>query len=153
MHAPILRRALGLLAVPALACVVLTGCGHSHDSAKAAAAASSAEANPTYSADVAQLENELTANLKTYFSAAHPIDSTKKAVQVTFPGTDVGKIETYAVKTFTPGVGHKGQTRTRWVNGVVTYALDLGSAGIPSPGTASIPAAAPASPSPSASKP
>lgn len=95
--------------------------------ASAEAAASSLRANPAYQHDKAQLEAELTANLKKYYNPQHPVTSTQDALRATFPKGSVSKIEAYGLRTFTLGVTHTGTVQTAWVNGVVAYALSLGA--------------------------
>jgi hypothetical protein len=123
-----------VLAAPGL--LLIAGCNGSTGSTAAPAASSahaavsSAMANPAVSADAAQLENELLANLKGHYDPAHPVKSVEAAVQATFPQGDTHKIEAYAVKTFTPGVltsGGPGSARSTWAQGVVTFALAQGA--------------------------
>jgi hypothetical protein len=143
-----LTRPAALLALCLITAAVTTGCGnasHGPAASSAHAAASSALADPTVSADLAQLENKLLANLKTHLNPAHPARSVEAAVQATFPDGDTARIEAYAVKQFTPAVlttKGPGSARDTWAQEVVAYALGP-------PGTAT--AAAPTGPSAAAS--
>lgn len=104
----------------------------------ARAAASSAMANPTVSADLTRLENELLANFQKEIKATpeHPVKAVQAAVHDTFPAGDTTKIEQYAVQTFTVTMVHSTTARHQWAAGVASYALAQGGA---SPGSASIP--------------
>ena len=137
------------LAIP-LAIASCSSSSHGH----ASSVASSLAANPTYSAEVNQLESELLANFKKDFKTTHPITSMEEAVRDTFPGGSSTKIVNYAVKTFTLSKAH-GKARQAWIQSVVTYALAQGATatgvgtGQPKvPGTTTSP---PASPSPAGS--
>lgn len=126
------------LAAAVIAVAALAGCGTQHPAASASAhaAASSAMANPAVSADVTQLENELLANLKGLYDPAHPVKSLDAAVKATFPQGDTRKTEAFAVKTFTPAVitsGGPGSARSKWAQGVVTFALAQGASPSASP--------------------
>ena len=130
-----------ILAAAAIAAAALAGCSSHGSQATAAgssahAAASSAMANPAVSADVAQLENELLANLKGLYDPAHPVRSLDAAVKATFLQGDTRKTEVFAVKTFTPAVitsGGPGSARSKWAQGVVQFALAQGASPSASP--------------------
>lgn len=120
--------------------VTLAACGSSHssgqpsaDASSARAAASSALANPTVSADLTRLENELLTNFQTEIkkTPAHPFRAAQAAVHDTFPAGDTAKIEQYAVQTFTVAMVHSPHARHDWAAGVASYALAQG--GSPSP--------------------
>lgn len=130
----------GIVAATAVAALALTGagCSSGHASQSAAAAASSLAADPTYQAQVKQLENELLANFQKYFDPHHPITSMESAVEHTFPGASASTIVSYAVKTFKLADRKRGPDQDAWMHGVVTYALAQGTQGVPS-GAASVP--------------
>lgn len=119
---------IGLAGLAILGSVTLAACG-SGSSSSGSAALHSLAANPTYSAEVAQLEAQLLANFKKDFSPAHPITSMESAVRDTFPGGSSTKIVNYALKTFTLKDAH-GHARQVWIQGVVTYALNQGATGV-----------------------
>lgn len=124
------------LAALAAAALILTAaaCQGTASNAGAAASASqraaSALANPTVSSDLNAAEQQLLANLKANFSAAHPVRSVEAAVRATFPQGDTTRIVNYAVKTFTLAVMHThgpGSARDTWAQNVVTYAQAQGA--------------------------
>src|SRR5260370_6154816 len=126
-----------------IAALLATGCAASHSAgAQAVASAhSSLIANPAYQQDKTRLENELLANLKKDFNPQHPVTSSENAVRDTFPQGDSTAIVNYGLKTFTGSAGYPGSAQPAWGQGVVIFALDHGAgAGLPSPGTASLPA-------------
>lgn len=123
------RVILGALAVA----VALAGCAGSLASSDVAPLATS-----TYvQQDTAQFEASLTANIQKDFNPAHPVKSVDTAVQATFPQGDMARIESYAVKQFTPADATSKTARDAWVQKVVAYALTQGA--LPSPGSADIP--------------
>jgi hypothetical protein len=104
----------------------LAGCNSaSHSSASGAL--SSAAANPTYSAEVTQLESELLAAYKKDFSPAHPVVTMETAVREVFPQGNTGKIAAYAVQQLNPGMTASKQARQAWAQKVVTFGLGQGS--------------------------
>ncbi len=103
------------------------GCSSaSHGSGSASGALSSAAANPTYSAEVSQLENELLAAYKKDFNPAHPVVTMKTAVHEVFPQGDATRIAAYAVQQLNPGMTASKQARAAWAQKVVTYGLGQG---------------------------
>jgi hypothetical protein len=156
MHILTARRAAGLLGV--LLALSLAACGSSSHSSQAGAAASSARAaasselaNPTVSADMAQLESRLLAAYQKNFSPIHPITSMETAIHVVFPSGDSKAIATYAVSKLTPAMAHHTNAgkaaRLLWAQQVVTEALGSNPGATASPGSANIPGA----PAPSSS--
>lgn len=122
------RRAAGLTGL-ALAALLAAGCSTSHSATpQAIASARSALATSSaYLADKARLESELTTNFQKTFDPKHPVKSTEAALQLTFPNGDTAAIVKFGVKTLTPAVYHKGQARTVWEQGLVTFALNNGA--------------------------
>lgn len=150
MTAPTIRNSaatvvLGLaLGLSAAACT-----SHGTSAPGAAAAASSAFANPVVSADVAGAEAIFTANFQKDFSAAHPVTSVKKAVTDTFPSGNTAAIEQYAVSSFKVSMVHDKTARQAWLQDVAAYALHQGGASAapsarmtltPAPGGSPVPA-------------
>jgi hypothetical protein len=105
-------------------------CQSSDHGAGARAAASSLAADPTYQAQVQQLQDELLANFKKDFHASHPVTSMENAVRDTFPGGKSQVIINDAVKTFSLKDAHKGAAQTAWMHDVVTFALAQGTQGV-----------------------
>lgn len=150
-----------LAAVTVLAAIALAGCSSSgsHHAGPAAssgrAVASSALANPTVSADISQLENELLTAWQSKFTPVHPIKSSEAAIMVVFPSGDVKAIAAYAVHSITPAMLHgtkdeKVAARKVWAQAVVANALKSNPNATLPPGSANIPGTT-SSPSPSAS--
>ena len=120
----------GAALVAALAVAGTAGCQSSDHGAGARAAASSLAADPTYQAQVKQLQDALLANFKKDFKAKHPITSMENAVRDTFPGGNSQAIINHAVKTFSLKDAHKGAAQTAWMHDVVTFALAKGTQGV-----------------------
>lgn len=120
----------GAAIAAALAVAGTAGCQSSDHGAGARAAASSLAADPTYQAQVKQLQDELLTNFKKDFQASHPITSMENAVRDTFPGGSSQAIINYAVKTFSLKDSHKGAAQDAWIHGVVTFALSQGAKGV-----------------------
>ena len=114
----------------ALAAGSTAGCSSSDHGSGARAAASSLAADPTYQAQVQQLQNALLANFKKDFHASHPITSMENAVRDTFPGGSSQAIINHAVHTFTLKDAHKGAAQTAWMHDVTTFALAQGVQGV-----------------------
>lgn len=113
------------------AALIAAGCGSGPGKARAAAEASSMLANPVYSAQASNLENQLLANLQAEFKArpGHPYADGKAAIKDTFPAGDASAIIQHGVQTFTLAVFHSkgpGSARQKWVAGVVSFALAQG---------------------------
>jgi len=129
-----MRRSTTALAAAAIVAALAAGsagCSSSSDhGAGARAAASSLAADPTYQAQVKQLQDALLANFKKDFHASHPITSMENAVRDTFPGGSSQDIINHAVKTFSLKDAHKGAAQTAWMHDVVTYALAKGTQGV-----------------------
>lgn len=147
-------RPAAAVAAVLMALTLLAACGSSssggqtaHDAASSARAReSSAMANPTVSADLTKLENELLAAFQKEIKAApaHPFKAAQAAVHEVFPAGDTAKIEQYAVSTFTVTMVHSKDARRGWAAGVASYALAQGATA--SPGSASIPGTTPTAP-------
>ena len=126
-----MRTAIALAGLAAAALLAGCGSGSGTHAGQAAAAASSVMANPTYSAEAAQLEGQLLANLQAEFKAhpGHPFTDGKTAIKDTFPSGDVSAIVQHGVQTFTLAVLHSsgpGSARQRWADGVIAFALTQG---------------------------
>jgi hypothetical protein len=153
MHTSRARRRASLAAVAIAALLGLGACSSSHSSDAGAAASSakaagqSALANPTYSADIAQLESELLTAYQQHFSPLHPFKSMMVAIHQVFPSGDASAIATYAVHQLTPAMAHKTAAgkaaRNEWAQKVVKDALGSNPNATASPGSAVIPGTTP----------
>ena len=127
---------LALIAVAALA-----GCAASRSSD--ASAVTSFTANPAVSADTTQLETELLASWKTYFTPVHPVRSSETAVGHVFPHGDTDATASYAVQQLSTsmigGTQAAKDARSAWAQKVVTKALASGSTATASPGVTASP--------------
>jgi hypothetical protein len=131
----------------AAALVGPAACSHSSGTTPGAAASSaharvsSAMANPTVSADLTTLENNLTLCLKQHAMSLHPVQDT---LACAFPNGDTKVLERFALDTFTPAVARTrgpGSARDEWVQGVAAKALATEQ--VPSGGGSTTPAASP----------
>jgi len=139
-----------MLVTAAVICLAaLAGCSSSGshqpgaEASSGKAAVSSALANPTTSADIANLEGQLLTAYQKNFSPLHPIVSMEKAIKVVFPSGDASAIATYAVHQLTPAMAHhnaKGKAaRAFWAQEVVNNALKSNPNATLPPGSAAVP--------------
>jgi hypothetical protein len=164
MHTSRARRRAGIAAAAIAALLALGACSSSHSSDTGAAASSakaagqSALANPTYSAEIAQLENELLASYQKNFSPLHPVKSMGVALHEVFPSASVSETATFAVHALTPDMAGKSAkakaARAAWAQTVVKHVLNENPNATASPGSAVVPGTTPqASPSTTGSTP
>src|SRR5690348_6524653 len=109
-----MRRRTALAGTALVAVLAVAGCSSSDHGAGARAAASSLAADPTYQAQVQQLQDALLANFQKDFHASHPITSMENAVKDTFPGAHVSAIVNYAIKTFSLKDRKAGPAQSAW---------------------------------------
>jgi hypothetical protein len=122
-------RTAACLAATVITAMAGAGCQGSNGNTPAQARFSSAMANPAASADAASLEGKLLAAYQAEINAhpAHPVTDIRTAVRDVFPGGNSAEIEQYAASHFTPAVVKPGTARQQYLQGIVAYALSLGT--------------------------
>jgi hypothetical protein len=134
----------------------MAGCSSSGSSGTDAAksAGQSVLANPTYSAEIAQLENQLLASYQKNFTPLHPIKSMGVALHEVFPSASLSETAKFAVNSLTTSMAGKSAkaqaARQAWAQKVVKHVLGENPNATAPPGSAVIPAVS-ASPKPSPS--
>jgi hypothetical protein len=140
-----LRRAAGLAAALLISGVALAGCtgSHSSDATAGKSAAQSIAAQPTVSADIAQLENELLASYQKNFTPAHPIKSMETTLHAVFPSASLSATATFAVDHLTTAMAHKTAAgkaaRDEWAQTVTEHILTENPNATLPPGSAAVP--------------
>jgi hypothetical protein len=151
------RRTAGFIAAAAAACLLAAGCSSSGSGSGGAAASSAKQAgqsvlaNPTYSAEITQLENELLASYQKNFSPLHPVKSMGVALHAVFPSASISETAKFAVGALTTDMAGKSAkakaARQAWAQKVVKHVIGENPNATAKPGSAVIPGV-PASPSP-----
>jgi hypothetical protein len=163
------KRARAVTAALGVALALVLGACSSSSSGSGAAAASSGVqagksvgqsimANPTYSAEVTQLENQLLASYQKNFSPLHPIKSMGVALHEVFPSASLSETATFAVHALTPDMAGKSAkakaARAAWAQTVVKHVLNENPNATAPAGSAVVPGTTPqASPSTTGSTP